>query len=324
MGRALQLAVAGLVLALMLALGGRPASAYPDRPIRVLVSFPAGGSSDLMARTMQPGLEKLLGQPILIENRPGAGGMIAVDMVAKAAPDGYTVGLGGAGALGTNLGLQEKMSYDPQKDVLPVSGLSSSPFILVASSSFPGKSLRDVITLAKASPSSLGIGHGGNGTLMHLTAEMFNQMAGTKIGLVPYRGMAPVMNDVIGGHVALGMVDPPSSMSAIQASQVRAIAISSADRFTQLPDIPTFAEGGVPGFASTGWFGFVVPAGTPPEIIAKLNAAITTVLKDPEVVQRIRSVGAEPMPMSTTEFAAFIKSEIDKWLKVASAASRSN
>src|SRR5882762_4621477 len=172
---------------------GRAASAYPERPIRLIVSFPAGGSSDAMARIVQPGLEKLLGQSVVVDNRPGAGGMLAIDMVAKSPPDGYVIGLGGAGALGTNLGLQERMPYDPRKDVAPVSGLAGSPFILAAAPSFQGASLRDVIVQAKTLGEKLSIGHGGNGTLMHLTAEMFNQMAGTKVQLVPYRGIAPVV-----------------------------------------------------------------------------------------------------------------------------------
>ena len=299
---------------------GPAASAYPEKPIRLLVSFPPGGSSDAMARIVQPGVERLLGQPIVIENRAGAGGMIAIDMIAKAAPDGYTIGLGGAGALGTNLGLQDKMSYDPQKDVAPVTGLAASPFILAASPSFAGQSLRDVIALAKSSGDKLAIGHGGNGTLMHLTAEMFNQMAGTKAALVPYRGIAPVVTDLIGSHVAFGIIDPPSGMSAIEGVKIKTVAISSARRFPRLPDIPTFAESGLPSFESTGWFGIVVPAGTPPDVIARLNTAFVTVLKDPDVVERIRALGAEPIPMPAAEFAAFIKSEIDKWLKVVRAA----
>jgi tripartite-type tricarboxylate transporter receptor subunit TctC len=306
---------------LFLGFGSGPAaSAYPEKPIRLLVSFPPGGSSDAMARIVQPGVERLLGQPIVVENRAGAGGMIAIDMIAKAAPDGYTIGLGGAGALGTNLGLQDKMSYDPQKDVAPVTGLAASPFILAAAPSFQGRSLRDVIALAKSSGDKLAIGHGGNGTLMHLTAEMFNQMAGTKAALVPYRGIAPVVTDLIGSHVALGIIDPPSGMSAIEGAKIKTVAISSARRFSRLPDIPTFAESGLPSFESTGWFGIVVPTGTPPDVIARLNTAFVTVLKDPDVVERIRALGAEPIPMPATEFAAFIKSEIDKWLKVVRAA----
>lgn len=299
---------------------GTAANAWPDRPIRLLVSFPAGGSSDAIGRIVQPGVEKLLGQPVVIENRAGAGGMIAIDTIAKSAPDGYTIGLGGAGALGTNLALQEKMSYDPRKDIAPVTGLAASPFILAASPSFQGKSLRDVIAMAKAPGEKLAIGHGGNGTLMHLTAEMFNQMAGTSIALVPYRGIAPVVSDLIGSHVPLGIIDPPSGMSAMEGAKIKSIAISSAKRFPRLPDIPTFAETGLPGFESTGWFGIVAPAGTPPDVIASLNAAFVTVLKDPAIVERIRALGTEPIPMTPAEFSAFIKVEIDKWLKVAAAA----
>ena len=310
------------IIAAVLAISGLPAGgssgahAYPDRPIRLIVSFPAGGSSDTMARIVQPGVEKLLGQPLLIENRPGAGGMIAIDAVTKAAPDGHVIGLGGAGALGTNLGLQQKMSYDPQKDIAPVTGVASSPFILAAPASSKGKTLRDFIAMAKGSDRSLAIGHGGNGTLMHLTAEMLNQMAGTRIGLVPYRGMAPVMNDLLGGHVALGIVDPPSAKTAIDAGTIATVAITSATRFAQLPDIPTFAESGLPGFESTGWFGIVVSSGTPPDVVARLNAAIVTVLKDPHVASQIRALGSEPMPMTPAEFSAFVGTEIDKWGKV--------
>jgi tripartite-type tricarboxylate transporter receptor subunit TctC len=300
---------------------GPAAGAYPDRPIRLLVGFPPGGSSDAMARIVQLGVEKLLGQPVVIENRAGAGAMIAIDAVAKAMPDGYTLGLGGGGALGTNLGLQEKMFYDPRRDIAPVTGLAASPFILAASPSFPGKSLQDVIALAKGQGERLAIGHGGNGTLMHLMAEMFNQMAGTKVALVPYRGMAPVVTDLIGGHVALGVIDPPSGMAAIEAGKIRAVAISSVKRFPRLPDIPTFAEAGLSGFEATGWFGIVAPAGTPPDVIATLNAAFVKVLNDPGIVERIRALGAEPIPMTPAEFAAFIKIEIDKWLKVAAASS---
>jgi tripartite-type tricarboxylate transporter receptor subunit TctC len=307
-----------LTACLLVGLAGTTANAYPDRPIRLIVSFPPGGSSDAMARIVQRGIEKLLGQPMVIENRPGAGGMIAIEAVAKAAPDGYVIGLGGAGALGTNLGFQVKMSYDPQKDIAPVTCLAASPFILAASPSFPGKSLRDVIALAKGQQ-KLAIGHGGNGTLMHLTAEMFNQMVGMNIALVPYRGIAPVVTDLVGSHVALGIIDPPSGMTAIEANKIKTIAISSIKRFPRLPDIPTFAEAGLPNFESTGWFGIVAPAGTPVDVIAKLNAAVVTVLKDPDIVERIRALGSEPIPMTSAEFTAFIEVEIKKWLKVAAA-----
>lgn len=178
--------------------------------------------------------------------------------------------------------------------------------------------MRDVIALAKGQQ-KLAIGHGGNGTLMHLTAEMFNQMVGTNIALVPYRGIAPVVTDLVGSHVALGIIDPPSGMTAIEASKIKTIAISSIKRFPRLPDIPTFAEAGLPDFELTGWFGIVAPAGTPVDVIAKLNAAFVTVLKDPDIVERIRALGSEPIPMTSAEFTAFIEVEIKKWLKVAAA-----
>ncbi len=283
----------------------------------MLISFPPGGSSDAIGRIVQPGLEKRLGQPIVIENRPGAGGMIAIDAVSKAAPDGYTIGLGGAGALGGNVALGEKMPYDPRKDVAPVTVLSASPFILAAAPSLSATSLQDVIALAKRD--KLSIGHGGNGTLMHLTAEMFNQMAGIKLPMVPYRGIAPVVTDLIGGHVALGIVDPPSAVAAIEGGKIKAVAISSAKRFPRLKDIPTFAEQGLPDFESIGWFGIIAPAKTPPAVVARLNSALVAELKEPSVVERIRALGAEPMPQTPAEFSAFIVHEIDKWTKVVAA-----
>jgi tripartite-type tricarboxylate transporter receptor subunit TctC len=299
------------------------AAAYPDRPVRLLVSFPPGGSTDAIARLVQPHVEKLLGQPLVIENRPGAAGLIAIDAVAKSPPDGYVIGLGGTAALGSNHGFQAKASHEPRKDVVPVTGLAGSPFILAASPSFPGKSLRDVIALAKVQGEKLTIGHGGNGTLMHLTAQLFNQMAGINAGLVPYRGMAPVVTDLIGSHVALGIIDPPSGMSAIEAGKIRPVAMTSAERFSRMPDVPTFAESGLPRFESNGSFGIVAPAGTPSDVIAKLNGAFVRVLKDPEVIKRIQELGGEPIPMTPDDFAAFIRREVAKWLKVA-ASTQSN
>jgi len=297
--------------------GVATAQTWPDRPIRMLISFPPGGSSDAIGRIVQPGLEKRLGQPLVIENRAGAGGMLAIDAVSKAAPDGYTIGLGGAGALGGNVALGEKMPYDPRKDVAPVTVLSASPFILAAAPSLAATSLPGVIALSKRE--TIAIGHGGNGTLMHLTAEMFNQMAGIKLPLIPYRGIAPVVTDLIGGHVALGIVDPPSAVAAIEGGQIKALAISSAARFPRFKDVPTFAGQGLPGFESLGWFGIVAPAKTPPAVVAKLNAALVAELKEPAVVERIRALGAEPMPQTPEEFSAFILREIERWTKVVNA-----
>jgi len=317
MSNVARVAAAVVVVSASLGLGDTTcANAYPDKPIRFVVGFPPGGSSDTMARTVQAGLEKQLGQSVVIENKPGAGAMIGIDAVAKSAPDGYTIGLGGAGAFGTNLALGEKMPYDPHKDIVPITGLAGSPFILAAAPSLKGKSLRDIIALAKSEPGTLAIGHGGNGTGMHLTAEMLNQMAGTRMALVPYRGMAPVVNDLIGGHIALGISDPPSAMAAMEAGKIEAVAITSAQRFARLPDIPTVAESGLPGFEANGSFGIVAPAGTPPEVITKLNAAFVAVLNDPAVVKRIHALGSVPMPMTPQEFGAYIARDLEKWMKV--------
>jgi tripartite-type tricarboxylate transporter receptor subunit TctC len=309
-------AIAGILFATtsIFAASSAAWSAYPERPIRLIVSFPPGGSSDAMARIVQPFVEEKLGQTIIIENRPGAGGMIAIEYVAKSAPDGYIIGLGGAGALGTNLGLQA-MPYDPAKDIVAITGLASSPFILAASNKFKGNTLQDVITGAK-SGQAFSIGHGGNGTLMHLTAEMLLQDANIKAALVSYRGIAPVVNDLMGDHVELGIVDPPSAKAALDGSAIKAIAVTSKSRFPVMPNTPTFAESGLPGFESTGWFGIVAPHGIPIDVVAKLNAAFVAALNDPDTVNRIRTLGSDPMPMTPTEFSAFIDKEIAKWGKV--------
>jgi tripartite-type tricarboxylate transporter receptor subunit TctC len=295
---------------------GATVCAYPDKPIRLIISFPPGGSTDAMARIVQQGVEKLLGQPLVLENRPGAGGLIAIDAVAKSAPDGHVIGLAGTAVLGSNQGFQAK-THEVRKDIIPVTGLAGSPFILATPPSFQGTSVRDVIALAKVQGQKLAIGHGGNGTLMHLTAEMFNQMAGIKLALVPYRGMAPVVTDLIGGHVSFGIIDPPSGMSAIEGSKIKPLAVTSIQRMPRLPDIPTVSESGVPGFESNGSFGIAAPAGTPADVVSKLNAAFVAVLNDPTIVKRIRDLGAEPLPMTPSEFGVFVEGEASKWIKIA-------
>ena len=288
------------------------AQTYPSKPIRFLVPFPAGGSTDAVARAMQPALEKLLGQPVVVENRAGAGGMLGVDAIAKAAPDGYTIGIAGAGAVGVNIGERMKRPYDPAKDLAPISGAAGSPFILVAPPTLNAASVGDVIKLAKAEPGRLSIGHGGNGTAMQLTALTFVSMADVKINLVPYRGTAPAVTDTIAGHVQLGIADPPPSMGAISEGKLKALAVSSKTRFSMFPDVPTFDEQGLKDFDVTGWFGISAPGGTPRAIVMALNAAVVTALKDPEVVRRIRTVGMEPAPMTPEQFSAYIDSQIVK------------
>jgi tripartite-type tricarboxylate transporter receptor subunit TctC len=312
------------LLATALLLAGSPASVqaapdYPTRPVRLIVNFPAGGTGDLIARTIQRRVEQHLGQPLIVENRAGAGGVLGTDSVAKAAPDGYVIGMGGTGSMAINVALNEKMPYDPLGDLVPITLLADIPFVLAAARSVPVNSVDDVIALAKAKPDALSIGHGGNATAMQLTAQLFNQMAGLNVALVPYKGSAPLAADVLGGHVSLAVMDL-SSISLIKAGQIKALAVSSRQRVAVLPTVPTIAEAGLPGFESGAWLGIVAPAGTPSNIITKRNEAIVSALKDPAIIERIRAVGVEPAPTGPTEFGDFIRHEITKWTKVAIAA----
>jgi tripartite-type tricarboxylate transporter receptor subunit TctC len=304
-----------LILAIGFAIAGIGlswAQTYPSKPIRFIVPFPAGGSTDAVARAMQPALEKILGQPVVVENRAGAGGMLGVDAVAKAASDGYTIGIAGAGALGVNIGERIKRPYDPARDLALISKAAGSPFVLVAPPTLNANSLGDVIKLAKAEPGRLSIGHGGNGTAMQLTALMLVSMADVKINLVPYRGTAPAVADAIAGHVQLAIADPPPSMGAISEGKLKALAVSSKTRFSVFPDVPTFDEQGLKDFDVSGWFGIAAPGATPRAIVMKLNAAVVATLNDPEVVRRIRTVGMEPAPMTPEQFSAYVDSEIAK------------
>ena len=302
----------GLGIAAIAATSPSSAQTYPSRPIRFIVPFPAGGSTDAVARTMQLALEKILGQPLVIENRAGAGGMLGVDAVATAAPDGYTIGIAGAGALGVNIGESIKRPYDPVKDLALISKAAGSPFFLVAPPTLNANSLGDVIKLAKAEPGRLSIGHGGNGTAMQLTAQMFVTMAKVKINLVPYRGTAPAVADTIAGHVQLGIADPPPSAGAISEGRLKVLAVSSHTRFSMFPDVPTFDEQGLKDFDISGWFGIVAPGAMQRATAMKLNAAVIAALNDPEVVQRIRTIGMEPAPMTPEQFSAYVASEIAK------------
>jgi tripartite-type tricarboxylate transporter receptor subunit TctC len=278
------------------------AQAWPSKPIRFIVSFPPGGSSDLIARAIAPRLGERLGQPVLVENRPGAGGMIGVDAVAKAAPDGYTIGLAAAGALSSNISLYPTMPFHPEKDLAPISMLAMIPFFLVAHPS-QASSVKQLIEVAKAKPNSISIGYGGNGSTMHLAGELFNMMAGIRLQPVPYKGSGPVAADVLGGQVPLGVVDVPSAIAHVKAGRIRALAVTSKVRIAAAPEVPTFEEAGVPGYEAIGWFGTVAPAGTPPQIIERLNF-------------EIRAAGTEPTTNTPQEFAALIREETRKWAEV--------
>jgi tripartite-type tricarboxylate transporter receptor subunit TctC len=291
------------------------AQPYPYKPIRFVVSFPPGGSADLVARSVAPRMAERLGQPVGVENRAGAGGNIGVDLVAKAAPDGYTIGLAAAGALVVNPAVYANMPFNAQKDLAPITMLAMIPFFLIANPSQPS-SLREIIEKAKANPGSLAYGHGGNASAMHLSGELLKMMAGIDLQPVPYKGSGPVAADVLGGQVPLGIVDVPSALANVKAGKLKALAVTSTRRIAAAPEVPTFIEAGVPGYESIGWFGAVAPANTPGEIIGRLNGEIVAALAIPDVRERVLASGAEPSTSTPQEFAAFIRDETRKWARV--------
>jgi tripartite-type tricarboxylate transporter receptor subunit TctC len=298
-------------------IGPAAAQAYPDHPIKVIVTFPPGGSADIVIRALQPLLEQDLHQALVIENRSGAGGNIGIAAVAQAAPDGYTIGVAAAGVLTVNPHLNPAaMSFDPLKDLAPISLLAVTPFVLVASQQAGLSSVADLIQAAKARPGELSLGHGGNGTAMHLTSALIAQKAGINLQLVSYRGTAPATVDVLAGHIPLAVLDIPTSKQLIQEGKLKALGVSAAKRVAFLPDVPALSELGLTGFESVGWFGLVAPAGTPPGIIKRLNAAFVLALDDSNAAEKIRVLGAEPAPSSPDRFAAFIRSESLKWGKL--------
>ena len=306
-----------VVLFSLLLVAIETANAYPDQPIKIIVTFPAGGSADIVIRALQPALSEDLRQPIVIENRAGAGGNIGIGAVAQAAPDGYTLGVAAAGVLTVNPHLNRAaMSFDPLKDLVPVTLLAEIPFVLVASQKSEISSVADLIAKARAQPQNLSIGHGGNGTAMHLTSALFTQKADIRIQLIAYRGTAPAAVDVLAGHVPLAILDIPASQQLIREGKLKALGVSAAKRVAFLPDVPPLAEQGLSGFESVGWFGIVAPAHTPPDIVSKLNTAFVKALSDPAAIEKIRVLGAESAPSSPDAFAKFIQSESAKWGKL--------
>lgn len=291
------------------------AQEYPNKPIRFIVSFPPGGSSDLIARAIAPRMAERMGQPVLIENRPGAGGNIGVDAVAKAPPDGYTIGLAAAGALSSNISLYPSMPFHPEKDLAPISMLAMIPFFLVAHPSQPA-TLRQLIDAAKAKPGAIPYGHGGNGSTMHLAGELLNMMASIKLPPVPYKGSGPVSADVLGGQVPVGVVDVPSAIAHVRAGKMRALAVTTKRRIAAAPEVPTFEEAGVSGYEAIGWFGVVAPANTPADIVNRLHREIVAALAVPEIRERALAAGTEPYTNTPQEFAAIIREEIRKWAQV--------
>ena len=292
------------------------ASDFPKQLIRVVVTFPPGGSADATVRMLTPRLSQRLGQQVVVDNRPGAGGNIGLALVAKAPPDGHVLGVGAAGALSANSSLYANMPFDPLKDFKPVSMLAGIPFVLVGHPSVPAKTLKELLALAKRQPDKLSIGHGGNGTAMHLSAALLVQMAGVSLTEVPYKGSGPAALDALAGNVPLAVVDLPAALQHIKAGKLTAYAVTSAQRLSQLPEVPTVSEAGLEGYESTGWFGVVVPAGTPDAVVQRLNAEITAALNDEQIKTSMRNLGVEPAPTKPEAFEAYIRDETKKWARV--------
>jgi tripartite-type tricarboxylate transporter receptor subunit TctC len=309
-----------LALAALLTTGPRPAAAadtttapYPTRPLRLIVPFPAGGGADSLARMMMPRFAKALGQPVVIENKAGAGGNIGGEAAARAAPDGYTVFYGTNGTHAINPSLYGKLSFDPVKDLVPVSRLTEIATMLIVHPKLPVQSAAELISYARAHPGKLNYASAGNGTTSHLAAEMFKTQAGLDIVHVPYRGGALAMTDLIGGQVQMMIEVVPNAAPQADAGRVRALAVSTLSRSSALPSLPTLNESGLPGFEAAAWDGLFVPAGTPPAIIARLNAAVHETLADTEVVAALRARGAAPVPGTPESFAAFITRSAERW-----------
>lgn len=289
---------------------------YPSKPIKVVVTFPPGGSSDAIIRILSTRLNDKLGHPLVLENRPGAGGNIGLSAVAKAAPDGYMLGVGAAGGLTANSSLYPQMPFDVAKDFAPITMLASIPFVLVGHPSVPADNMQQLIALAKSQPGKVSIGHGGNGTAMHLSTALFTQMADIKLIEVPYRGSGPAAMDTLSGQIQLSVTDLAAALPHIKAGKLKAFAVTSPKRLSNLPDVPTLSESGLTGYDSTGWFGLVAPTGTPPQIIQRLHAEFTAALNDESIKSQMRQNGMEPIATSIEGFDSYIKSETQKWAKV--------
>jgi tripartite-type tricarboxylate transporter receptor subunit TctC len=293
-----------------------PLKDYPSRPIRLVVPFPPGGPNDIIGRVFAQKIQDLLGQPVIVDNRAGAGGGLGTDNVAKSEPDGYTIAISSAGALAISAALQEKILYDPLKDLAPITLVAKVPELLVASTTLPAADVKALIALAKAKPGAINYGSSGPGSMPHLAGALFGVSAGIDIVHVPYRGAAPAINDLIGHQVQIIFLDLPVLLPHIQSGAIRALAVGGRERVPPLPDLPTLNELGYPQIEADNWYGMVAPAKTPPAIILRLNAVALAAMKAPEVQEKLAPQGAILIGNTPEEFGAYMASEIRKWTKV--------
>ena len=301
--------------ALMLG-GSAMAQTYPSRPVKIVVPFPAGGSTDIVARVLAQKLTERNGQSFFVENRGGAGGNIGAEAVASSEPDGYTLLLTAPPPLTINAALYKDMRYDPSGAFAPVALIASVPIVLVVHPSLGINSVQELIARAKAKPGTVFFGSSGNGSTNHLAGELLKSMTGIDIVHVPYKGAAPAMNDLVAGHIPMMFDNIPAVLPQVRAKTINAIAVAGSRRASALPDVPTVAESGVPGFEASAWFGLVAPAKTPAPILAKLESDVETVLKMPDVQKRFDELGAEPGAVSGANFGKFLANETTKWTKI--------
>ena len=292
------------------------AETYPTKTVQIIVSFAAGGGVDSVARIVAAKLTESLGQPVLVDNRPGASGMIGTDVAAKAPPDGYTLLLGTQTVLVVAPILYGKTTFEPLKLFSSIVLIGSTPLILVTNPALPVKSVKELIALTKAKPGELDFGSGGVGTTPHMAGELFNSMAGIKVVHVAYKGEAPALTDIMGGHLHMMFSNVSAALPYVKAGKLKGLAVSSMERLAAAPGIPTVAESGVPGFEAQTWFGLLAPAGTPPEIVKRLNADVLKALTKPDVKDKLASLGLTIAGSTPERFSAYIKSEYTKWAKV--------
>ena len=293
--------------------GVTPAQTWPAKPLRLIVPFPPGGGNDVIARAVAQKLGERLGQSVVVENRAGANGIVGLQALLQAAPDGHTIAVGAAGPLAVNPSLYDKLPYEPLKDFAPVTNMVNFPLLLVTHPSVAAKNTRDLVALAKAQPGKLHYSSPGSGNSGHLAGELFNSMAGVKTVHVPYKGQGPALTDLLAGQVQMLYSSIPSVLPHVRQGQLNAIAVGSAKRIPSLPDIPTIAESGVPGYEAYSWVGMIAPAATPKAVISRLNREIVDILKERDVAEKLNGQGALPVGDTPEQFGAYIRSEIDKW-----------
>jgi tripartite-type tricarboxylate transporter receptor subunit TctC len=309
-----------LLLALCLFAGQALAQSYPVKAVRVIVPYPPGGGNDTLARLFAAKLSERTGQPFVVENRPGAGAMIGTEAAAKSPADGYTILLSSIATHALSPNLYSRVPYDPVKDFAAITLLGIAPTVLVVYGELPAKSLGELLAAAKAKPGGLAYASGGNGTPPHINAEVFKSVAGVDLLHVAYKGGGPALVDLMAGRVHVMLDTAASAMPHVRSGKLRALAISGARRSPEYPDLPTFAEAGLPQYDTNAWYSMHAPAGTPAEVIRRLNAELVAILKDPDILARFKQLSTEPVGNSPEEFAAFVRAELDKYARIIKAA----